>query len=426
MRLARAGGLHPGQGPGSNNTSISTDGDLDLELHHHHTAGVNRKNSGNSLLTATTLESRESDSRPQSRSGTISPVSDSFIDDSDVLFSYNGGLVPSSSHSQVVPIHSGIASRRQGNIVVPGYLPVHMGATSTRIVNFHPNQIPTKGVGAGTGLIPGSHSSLQTMHAQATAQMAYLMDNQRRDTTRSDVLRVDDNASIFESTTGAAQGGIGSAIGGLNGNLDQISSMDFARLQQRFEENRALDIQRRQQQQQQILQNQALLVTRQQQALLRQRTSPFTFPESSGVNQEQNVYNIKQNFDFDDNGSSSNNLYVGNQFERRETISNNDVDLEESSSSNILSTLNLPSVEQRENFNVQYNNQRQQQLQFQQQQQQFQQQLQQQQLVTVNSSNNNNISENNEFKFSTDLPYAPPPVIGILKKQQVREEIFIL
>ena len=116
---------------------------------------------------------------------------------------------------------------------------------------------------------------------------------------------------------------------------------------------------------------------------------------------------------------------VGNQFERRETISNNDVDLEESSSSNILSTLNLPSVEQRENFNVLYNNQRQQQLQFQQQQQQFQQQLQQQQLV-VNSNNNNNISENNEFKFSTDLPYAPPPVIGILKKQQVREEIFIL
>ena len=414
MRLARAGGLHPGQAPGSNNTSISTDGDLDLELHHHHTAGVHRKNSGNSLLTATTLESRESDSRPQSRSGTISPVSDSFIDDSEVLFSYNGGLVPSSSHSQIVPLHSGIASRRQGNVVVPGYLPnqSHMGATSTRIVNFHPNQIPTKGTGTGTGLTTGSHSSLHTMHAQATAQMAYLMDNQRRDTTRSDALRVDDNASIFESTTGAAQGGIGSAIGGLNGNLDQISSMDFARLQQRFEENQ------RRQQQQQIIQNQALLAARQQQALQRKRTSPFTFPESSGVNQEQSIYNIKPNFDVDDNSSSSNNLYVTNQFERREMISNNDVDLEDSSNAKILSTLNQPSAEQRESYNVQYNQQRhQQQLQL-----QFQQQLQQQQQQSVTVSDNS-INENNEFRFLNDPPYAPPPVIGMLKKQQVRNVI---
>lgn len=76
--------------------SPSTDNDLDSEQ-----IIRQRKNSGNSLLTFTTLESRGSDRDylPQSRSGTISPVSDSFTDEND-QFNYNGssGMPPQSQH----------------------------------------------------------------------------------------------------------------------------------------------------------------------------------------------------------------------------------------------------------------------------------------------------------------------------------------
>ena len=417
MRLARVGGVNPGQGPGSNNTSISTDGDLDLELHHHHTAGVHRKNSGNSLLTTTTLESRESDSRPQSRSGTISPVSDSFVDDNEVSFNYNGGALPP---SLVMPSNSAINSRRQGNIVVPGYLPAHMGAPAIRTVNFHPNQNPTRGSGSGTGLTSGNHSSSQIIHAQATAQMAHLMDQHRRENGRSDVIRIDDNISTFESLTGSVQsvGAVG-VVGGLSGgNIDPMAPTDFPWLQQRFEENRLLDVQRRQQQQQQQqqqlnVQSQSVSATRQQQAVVRRKPSPFSFQDNNDPNQDQiiDINNINQNFDVNDNSSNHNNInnmFVPNQYERRENINCNIINNEICTSENINSNSPLqanipPSVEHREVFNGQYDHQRYRQ--------------QPQQLVAANKNN----VENNDFRFSNDLSYPPPPVVlGMLKKQQVR------
>lgn len=168
MRLAREANV-----PGSNNTSTSTDNDLDMELHHLHMQGVNRKNSANSLLTTTTLESRESEngcSHPQSRSGTISPVSDSFVDESEALGN-NYGLQPSSLLTHQLSSGSVSSSRRHPALNSAGYL--HSSLT-TRAVNYL--SVSSR----NSSPVPG-HSSSQSMHAQATAQMALLMDHQRRE-----------------------------------------------------------------------------------------------------------------------------------------------------------------------------------------------------------------------------------------------------
>lgn len=165
MRLAREA-VGPSHSP-------STDNDLDSEHIIHH-----RKNSGNSLLTFTTLESRGSGDRDFQnqglRSGTMSPVSDSYTDDND-QFNYNGptGSQHQSQSQHIAPPGQGIPSRKLSPALT--YPPSH--SNNNRNSNF-----PPQGLKNGlNGSAPGPHSSSQSMHAQATAQMAMLMDHQRRD-----------------------------------------------------------------------------------------------------------------------------------------------------------------------------------------------------------------------------------------------------
>ena len=270
MRLAREA-----VGPSSNNTSTSTETDLDSEIHHMSVQGVNRKNSANSLLTTTTLESRESDrevcSHGQSRSGTISPVSDSFGDDND-LFNYNG--LQSSSHlGQQVP---GSASRRHPHITIPGYQPTHHNTSATRIVNFSPNNT--------RGLSP-VHSSSQSMHAQATAQMALLMDHHRHD-MRDPSRQTDENS--YDSASISS---------------DQASSMVYIRQQQRLEENRQAESLRRQRTQELEFSQKCMMLARQQQGTReRAQQASFSFHENGDLSQhnmEDNNQNTGTAFPFD-------------------------------------------------------------------------------------------------------------------------------
>ena len=156
-----------------------------------------------------------------------------------------------------------------------------------------------------------------------------------------------------------------------------------------------------------------MLATRQQQAVVRRKPSPFSFQDNNDLNQDQiiDINNINQNFDVNDNSSNHNNInnmFVPNQYERRENINCNIINNEICTSENINSNSPLqanipPSVEHREVFNGQYDHQRYRQ--------------QPQQLVAANKNN----VENNDFRFSNDLSYPPPPVVlGMLKKQQVR------
>ena len=268
MRLAREA-----VGPSSNNTSTSTETDLDSDMHHMNVQGVNRKNSANSLLTTTTLESRESDrevcSHGQSRSGTISPVSDSFGDDND-LFNYNG-LQPSSHLGQQVP---GSVARRHSHITIPGYQPTHHSTSATRTVNFSPSNT--------RGLSP-VHSSSQSMHAQATAQMALLMDHHRHD-MRDPSRQTDENS--YDSASISS---------------DQASSMVYIRQQQRLEENRQAESLRRQRTQEVEFSQKYMMLTRQQQGT-RERTQPasFSFHENGDLPQQmEDNQNTGSAFQFD-------------------------------------------------------------------------------------------------------------------------------
>mmetsp|Transcript_31296 Transcript_31296/g.29836 ORF Transcript_31296/g.29836 Transcript_31296/m.29836 type:complete len:640 (+) Transcript_31296:145-2064(+) len=163
MRLAREA-VGPSHSP-------STDNDLDSESNIHH-----RKNSANSLLTFTTLESRGSGDRDyqnQCRSGTISPVSDSYTDDND-QFNYNG---PTGSQHQNQSQHTGQGPSGQGIATRKPSLTYPPSQNNNRNSNFPPQGLKN-GLNSSA---PGTHSSSQSMHAQATAQMAMLMDHQRRD-----------------------------------------------------------------------------------------------------------------------------------------------------------------------------------------------------------------------------------------------------
>ena len=365
MRLAREA-----VNPGSNNTSLSNDGDLDLELHHHHTQGVHRKNSANSLLTTTTLESRESDncSRPQSRSGTISPVSDSFIDDNELIFSYGG--FQSASHTQTQPTGLGIGARRQANIVTPTYLP-------TRTVNFHANGNGSRGGGQISG-----QSSSQTLHSQtstqiATAQMsALLMDQQRRE-------------AIDGSRSGNSNGnGNGNSIVDDGSNYDSgslssehISLSGYSRLQQRFEENRAQEAQT---QRRLSAQEHAMALARQQQLAVRRRTSFSSYQDNTNSNSNQiqnSIQNLNSKVSFDD-------FHSTNSYER-----GND---ENSILSNFSQSENRDSFDRDRMYEERYR--------------------QSLSLSDSSSSDLNNLN-NTDFRFNGDT-YAPPPVMGIHRKQQ--------
>ena len=299
MRLAREA-----VNPGSNNTSTSTDTELDLDMHHMNVQGVNRKNSANSLLTTTTLESRESDrevcSHGQSRSGTISPVSDSFGDDND-LFNYNG-LQPSSHLGQQVP---GSAARRHPHITIPGYQPTHHNTSATRIVNFSPNN--TRGISP-------VHSSSQSMHAQATAQMALLMDHHRHD-MRDPSRQTDENS--YDSASISS---------------DQASSMVYIRQQQRLEENRQAESLRRQRTQELEFSQKCMMLARQQQGTReRTQTASFSFHENGDLLQHvEGIQNQNQNqktvsaFQFNraeyENTSIPSDTQLGSGVRRRESF----------------------------------------------------------------------------------------------------------
>ena len=302
MRLAREA-----VGPSSNNTSTSTETDLDSEIHHMNVQGVNRKNSANSLLTTTTLERRESDrevcSHGQSRSGTISPVSDSFGDDND-LFNYNG--LQSSSHlGQQV---SGSASRRHPHISIPGYQPTHHNTSATRVVNFSPNNT--------RGLSP-VHSSSQSMHAQATAQMALLMDNHRHD-MRDPSRQTDENS--YDSASISS---------------DQASSMVYIRQQQRLEENRQAESLRRQRTQELEFSQKCMMLARQQQGTReRAQQASFSFHENGDLSQH-NMEDNNQNqntgtafpFDRADYATVSSDTQSGSGVRRRNESFQSSIDL---------------------------------------------------------------------------------------------------
>lgn len=330
MRLAREA-----VGPGSNNTSTSTENDLDMELLNLHTQGVDRKNSANSLLTTTTLESRESDgcSHALSRSGTISPVSDSFVDDSDLLFGMQPTLHLTSG--------SAASARRHANIIIPGY-PQHT-SQSTRSANLNSS--------APRGLSPApGPSSSQTIYSQATAQMAILMDHQRRE-MRDASRHQEDNS--YE-------------------NSDQVGTLGFSR-SQRFEENRQAEVLRRQRAQEHEFSQKCMMLARQQQQAARERCRTAPFPYLEGINSNPSAEDCRHQ------GLPS-SQYERGDFPERPTLS-------------VDTTLGLRDSDAFQGT--------------------FDQSYRGPPSVTTSISD--------EFRFTDRAgePYMPPPVLGMIRKQQV-------
>lgn len=339
MRLAREA-----VGPGSNNTSTSTENDLDMEILNLHMQGVDRKNSANSLLTTTTLESRESDgcSHALSRSGTISPVSDSFVDDSDLLFSCNG-LQPTSH------LTSAASSRRHANTVTPGYLQTQHNSQATRSVNV--NSSTPRGLSPAPG-----PSSSQTIYSQATAQMAILMDHQRRE--MRDVSRQQEDSSYD--------------------NTDQVGTSGFGRLQQRFEENRQAEVQRRQRAQEHEFSQKCMMLARQQQQAARERCRTTPFPYLEGINSNPSAE------DFRHQGLPS-SQYERGDFTEMATLS---VDVQLGS-------------RDRDAFQGTFD-----------------------QSYRGPPSVTSSISDEFRFTDRSGEPYMPPPVLGMMRKQQVHLHIY--
>jgi hypothetical protein len=344
MRLAREA-----VGPGSNNTSTSTENDLDMEMLNLHTQTVDRKNSANSLLTTTTLESRESDgcSHGLSRSGTISPVSDSFVDDSDLLFGMQPTLHLTSG--------SAASSRRHTNIVIPGYLQTQHTSQSTRSANL--NSSTPRGLSPAPG-----PSSSQTIYSQATAQMAILMDHQRRE-MRDASRHQEDNS--YE-------------------NSEQTGTQGFNR-QLRFEENRQAEVLRRQRAQEHEFSQKCMMLARQQQQAARERCRTAPFPYLEGINSNPSAE------DFRHQGLPSSQYERGDFTERPERPERPSLSVDTTLGSRDLDA--FPGT--------------------------FDQSYRGPPSVTTSISD--------EFRFTDRAgePYMPPPVLGMMRKQQVRSPYFL-
>jgi hypothetical protein len=363
MRLARET-----VGPGSNNSSTITDTDLDSELILRRN-NDNRRNSDNSLLTTTSLESRERESEkgqqnnlPQSRSGTISPISDSFLEDTDA-FNYNG-LGGQPTHQSQYPTGSGIASRRSPASGPSGNANSN-NQSQPRPDNFHqslrgpsPNQ---------------SQSSSQSMHAQATAQMAMLIDYQRREGRdgRDGSKHPDDDQEVSNSSS-------------LGVNIEQVTAMARLRMEQRVILQNQAQNQARQNQEQEFQKSlQSMQSTRQQQPLgERRRVTQNSSPNGQGFDDfRSNGHNQYDRNDRENDNSSSHSLgprdreYDSDRF-RGSNGSIGPPSLGNSNPHTIGPTMGNP------------------------------------------SPNMGSSSDLNDFRFG-DREYAPPPVMEMMRKQQV-------